>query len=192
MRARGSKGMRGSRRVSVGRMGRGMQRAGRTPELAGDPKTPSQTCVKFSLLTTFARPTGTTISFFYSPLPKLGSPTLCFFPPCISHPPRSSALASFALTTFFHSSVRSLPPQLSSVSLRLVSCHCHVRGFPSETTPTRKRALKFPAHPGSSAGSRRLWQPLMVARSKTSAHGTSIHVCPSKPGTKVGRRKGKE
>lgn len=32
----------------------------------------------------------------------------------------------------------------------------------------------------------------MVARSKTSAHRTSIHVCPSKPEAKVGQRRGKE
>lgn len=137
------------------------------------------------------------IFFLYPPPP----PTELFLPPCISPPSAFlHSLIPFALTTFFHSSVRSLPPQLSSGSLYLVSCHCHVRCSPSETVPTSNRALKLPMHPTSVAarlglggsGSRQRQQPLMVARRKTSAHGTGICVCPSKPEAKVGQRRGKE
>lgn len=63
------------RRERAGRAG-GMQRVGRVLGLVGAPEgfpeTGSQTCVKFHLLSSFMRSIGT-ISFFYSPLPKLSS-----------------------------------------------------------------------------------------------------------------------
>ena len=62
-------------RQERGGQGAGTQRVGEPLGLAeapeGFPETGSQTCVKFSLLTFFASSIGTTISFSYSPLPKL-------------------------------------------------------------------------------------------------------------------------
>lgn len=91
---------RGDGRGSVGRR---RQRVGRTPGLAGAaeafPEMGSQTCIKFSLLTSLVRSIGN-ISFFYTPLPKLN---------CFSHPPfllpphlSSGSVLSFGILCSYH------------------------------------------------------------------------------------------